>query len=217
MRPPCDLQPLSASPAEHYFHQVAGAADPGFRSGDVPIAPFKTPVPWTSLFLFRVSGVSDVTDPTLVGSEDYETMCRTCFRRSLEELCWNKLNCRWSVQLRILATVTCWYLFHLWFALIGSETYRYDDARAMDSPGLLPQSVMNMCSPANAMPDLWRTSLVKDGISWAKHATLSWNLQPRLPCELTRDHLWPGNATKTERQSPVELRFVVSLDPGKNM
>ena len=36
--------------------------------------------------------------------------------------------------------------------------------------------VMNMCSPGNAMPDLWRTSLVKDGISWAEHATLSWNL-----------------------------------------
>ena len=55
----------------------------------------QTPAPWTSHVLFEWD-VTDVTDPTLVGSVDYETMSRTCVRR-FQELCWNlliTLNCR---------------------------------------------------------------------------------------------------------------------------
>ena len=200
---------------QHYFHQVA-------------VPEIQVSVPVTFQLLPSTAGALDITcffrkgmspmSPILRWLEVW-TMCPRCVRRSLEELCWNlliTLNCR-SESL-LLYYITCWYLFHLWLALFGSKIYRYDGATAM-ATALLPQSVMNICSHANAMPDLWRTSLVKDGISLAEHATLawkSWNLQPRLPAKPTlKSTFEPGNATKTERQSPVELRFVVPPDPGR--
>ena len=56
------------------------------------------------------------------------------------------------------------------------------------------------------MPDLWRTSLVKDSISLAEHATLAWNPQPRLqrPATETQDnhHLWTW---KWDSRAPLNL------------
>ena len=75
--------------------------------------------------------------------------------------------------------------------------------------------VMNMCSPANAMPDLWRTSLVKDGISLAERATLAWNLQPRLqrPAPDTQDHLWTWKCNKNGATEPSWVKIRSSTGP----
>ena len=80
---------------------------------------------------FSECDVTDVTDPTLVGSVDYETMRHTCVRRC-QELCYNRLNYL-ELQIRILATVTeCTSDLH-YLALKP----RYDGARAMDTALLL--------------------------------------------------------------------------------
>ena len=69
--------------------------------------------------------------------------------------------------------------------------------------------VMNMSSHANAMPDLWRTSLVKDGISLAEHATLACNRQPRLqrPATDTQDHLWTWKCNKNGATEPSWVKI----------
>ena len=109
-------------------------------------------------------------------------MCRTRVRR-LKESC-----CEIYIMLNYLG---------VWLQILATATYCTSDLHYLalkpryDAQVLWPlrcfSLAMNMSSHANAMPDLWRTSLVKDGISLAKHATLSWNLQPRLPATDTQE------------------------------
>ena len=142
------------------------------------------------------------------------TMCCTCFRRSLEELCWNKfeiswitLNCRSkSLPQQLIAPLIC----TIWLWNLDMMAQRLWPLRCCPK-------VMNMCSHANAMPDLWRTSLVKHGISLVEHATLAWNLQPRLqrPATDTQDHhhLWTWKCNKNRATEPSWVKLRSSTGP----
>ena len=127
---------LSQHHLQHHFYILlpsCSGGNPGFRSGDVPIAPFKHRRPGHHFFQSMMSLMS----PIILRLEVW-------------------------LQIQILAIVTsCTSDLH-YLALKP----RYDGARAMATA--LP------CSHANAMPDLWRTSLVEHGISLAEHATLAW-------------------------------------------